>query len=203
MEDDQTGSLWSQISGECIKGDLVGESLELYPSQFAAFAAVKDRPNIHFLIKPEGGADQSVYREYFENRGRMGIFGTMYSDTLLDGKDLVYGIRGGDMTIALPQGLFEQTPAYLVTIGDSLLIVISGRNGIDVGCFRLPAPADTPVELTFAESDRIIVTSSEFDRIVLEKGRQISGRELEPYPVITAYWFAWKSFFPTTEIFQP
>jgi hypothetical protein len=202
MEDDQTGSLWSQISGECIQGELLGMKLELYPAQFSTYGAQKETPKVQFLVKPEKGPENSVYKDYFEDRGRMGIFGTMYKDSLMDGKDVVYGLRIPDRQIALPKLLFVEQSAYQVTLDTLSLLVISGENDI-IAAYVLPA---SEKEWKLASEGSTVIVSPLKDRPMVatfSDGIQTQGEPLESYPVITSFWFAWKAFFPTSDILEP
>jgi hypothetical protein len=203
MEDDQTGSLWSQISGECIMGKMLGKKLELYPAQYSTFGGQKDRPAIQFLIKPEKGPGQSHYQKYFEDRSRMGIAGNVYNDSLLGGKDLVYGIRQGNAQVAVPKSLFDKQPAYIVELGRFSLLLLAGNDG-DMACYLLPY-SDLNVWTLVIETDKISIWGSSGDKpwVVFENGVQTEGAALGKFPVITVYWFAWKSFFPASKIFQP
>ncbi len=202
MEDDQTGSLWSQITGECILGEMLGKKLELYPAQFSTFGAQKSNPQVQYLVKPEKGSAESVYKNYFEDRGKMGIFGTIYNDTLLDGKDLVYGIRTDNHQIAVPKMVFAEPIAHLVSIDSLQLLLISGKD-TDVSCYVLPTSEKKDYKLK--EGDNIVTVSigeNGARQMKFENGIQIEGEALEKFPVITVFWFAWKAFFPTSEIFE-
>jgi hypothetical protein len=200
MEDDQTGSLWSQISGECINGALLGKKLDMYPAQFSTFGALKSNDAVRFLIKPEAGQDNSVYKDYFEDRARMGIFGTMSNDSLMQGKDIVYGLRTTDRQLAVPQNLFAKRPAFLVTLDTLNLIIIASDDG-DVVAYRLPGATDDWI-LKF-DDNRITLMATGDDReaICFEEGTQIKGKALANYPVVTAFWFAWKAFFPSGTVY--
>jgi hypothetical protein len=202
MEDDQTGSLWSQISGECIRGELSGKKLNLYPAQFSTFGVWRSDDRIRFLVKPESGPNKSVYKDYYEDRGRMGIFGTIYNDSLLDGKDIVYGVRASDYQMAIPKSLFADQAAYLASL-DTLQLIVVVSTGGGIAAYNLP-PAIDDWKLKF-ENGRIDVLMSSSDTVVFsfEEGIQVAGKPLANYPVVTAFWFAWKAFFPAGSILEP
>jgi len=62
MQDVETESLWSQISGKCIMGALVGAELELFNSSHTTFSEfVKRYPEGKVLKKPEKGNAGSYY----------------------------------------------------------------------------------------------------------------------------------------------
>ena len=203
MADDQTGSLWSQVSGECISGKYLGRKLTPYPSAFTSFAEARNKPNVVFLSKPEKGEGQSPYKKYFENRGRLGIFGTIFEDSLLEAKDLVFGLRNDDSQIAVPSRLFGDKAAYSIDLNGVNILIISDGGSQAYG-FILPEEKDYNPVIT-GDNRKLIVSNngSSTDRIVIEGGRQVEGQNLEAYPIVTAFWFAWKSFFPATRVFNP
>jgi hypothetical protein len=202
MEDDQTGSLWSQISGECIKGEMLGKKLELYPAQYSTFGAEKEKPGVEFLVKPERGPNHSPYKDYFEDRGKFGVFGTIFNDTLLEGKELVYGLRTIDYQVAVPKSLFTNQSAYTVSLGNLDILLIAGGNGQLAG-YNLPPSENSDWKLEF-KNNQVIVNKGDIKKpYIFANGAQTGGESLQRFPVITAYWFAWRSFFPDGEVFQP
>ncbi len=66
MQDLQTKSLWSQISGECIQGPMEGKKLTILPASHTNFSQFsKDYPSGLLLKKPEKGEQSSHYEKYF------------------------------------------------------------------------------------------------------------------------------------------
>ncbi len=199
MYDHQTNSLWSQVSGECIKGPHLGKKLELFPSSFSTFSEAHKIPGIVFLAKPARGPGQSPYQAYFEDRGRLGIFGTTYRDTLINGKDLIYGLRSDDRQMAIPAKIFETSPAQIIAFaGECFIVTRTGENSVagyrvkngDCDKIRFSSGEDM---ITF-ESD----ADTEISRVPLQDLPE-SDRVIN-YPIISSFWFAWKAFFPATEV---
>lgn len=203
MEDDQTGSLWSQVSGECIQGELMGKKLKQYPSDFSTYGEATKIPGILFLTKPEKGEGQSPYKKYFEDRGKVGIFGTVFYDSLLEAKDKVYGLRRGETQLAVPAAIFENAPVYLIKLEDVTLLVLSDGES-RVACKIVPPSFGSDIRLKVTPGRFWLENGSdEKARITFEGPTQVEGQPLSSYPVVTAFWFAWKSFFPNSEIYQP
>ncbi len=199
-EDDQTGSLWSQITGECIKGELLGKKLTLYPSTFSTFEKSKSMTIIYYLKKPEKEGDTSRYQKYFEDNNRIGIFGHTFSDSLLQTKDRVIGIRSGEKQIAVPiNSVRPHRPVFLSFAGQSLLIIADGIDNI--ACFILPDGKFVNPNIKTLQNGMTITDATGPEMIAFDGIIPVEGTELETYPVVTAFWFAWKSFFPTTEVF--
>jgi len=202
MEDDQTGSLWSQITGECIRGELEGKKLELFPAEYATFVNAKNRHEIKFLAKPEKGPGHSAYRKYFEDQNRTGLFGHRYEDTLLHPKQLIYGLRKEDHQIAVPDTIFSAKPAYLIEL-DTLQIVLIRDKDNNAAAYLLPATRGFRWRLELDGQSIKILSGGDPDTVFeFRDGLQSEGKTLKSFPVVTAFWFAWKSFFPKTEIYM-
>lgn len=202
MEDDQSGSLWSQISGLCLRGKYEGRELTMFASSFSTFGEMKSRPAVLFLEKPEKGKAQSHYKGYFEDRSRIGIFGTVATDNLMDAKDKIYGLRTENAQLALPVTAFADQSAQLVNLDGKYILVISDGKS-EVAAFKIPINKGAPLDLKLSEGKIIVSKMGEDRRLFTFVGReQISGEAVEPFPVVTAFWFAWKAFFPMSDIYE-
>ncbi len=203
MEDDQTGSLWSQITGECIKGEMQGKKLTLFPSGMTIFKSALEIPGIEFLKKPERGGDKSVYEKYFVDNNKIGIFGNTFDDSTFASKDIIYGLQSSTARLAVKSEYLNEKRVIIATLGDQKIMLIGGEDNTVAG-YKIP---DHLKDLAVSFPDRnttILQTGDEnfgelkFDRII-----QVSGKKLDSHPVITAFWFAWKSFFPSTDVYTP
>ncbi len=200
MEDDQTGSLWSQITGECIKGELLGKKLTLYPSTFSTFEKSKVMGNVSYLKKPEKGGDASRYQKYFEDNNRIGVFGSVFSDTLLNAKDQIIGLRSGEEQIAVPiSSVLWHKPVFLSFAGKSLLIIADGIDNF--ACFELPKKQFENPKIKTFEGSMVITDSNSSRRLEFRGITPENGTELVTFPAVSAFWFAWKSFFPSTSVY--
>ena len=109
MQDMQTQSLWSQISGECIQGELEGTRLTLFPASQTTFAEFKKiYPDGMLLKKPEKGPEGSQYQSYFADSTKMGIFGRVESFERLGAKDVVFGIRQSGRQTAVSESYLRE-----------------------------------------------------------------------------------------------
>ena len=74
MFDRDTGSLWTQLDGRAIQGDLAGERLEHMPSMYTTWAAWKEaHPDSLVLDKDEFEREQTAshYEDYFADPERL------------------------------------------------------------------------------------------------------------------------------------
>jgi len=164
MQDKETNSLWSHITGLCLEGKFEGTVLEQIPSVQTTWAQWQAmHPNSRVLKKSEE-IKSSQYQKYFDDPERNGLFRTFWLEDRLPGKSLVYGITSGAHALAVTDAGFESGTSLKHELGGIKLIITKEEDG---GV-----------------------------RAVREDGGQaVLVRE--------AFWFAWSSFFPNTEVLEP
>ena len=119
MMDIETESLWGQIRGESIQGDMKDNKLRLFNSAHTTYAKFKEMfPEGKLLVKPEKGEAGSHYEKYFASEGRYGIFGRSYKYDRIGQKDLVYGLRLPCKTAAVTQKYLEQNNSVVIKCDD-------------------------------------------------------------------------------------
>jgi len=204
MQDLETRSLWSQISGECIKGALIGKKLELYPVLHSTYEEYKRvYPNGKLLDKPEKGENGSVYNSYFSNSEKLGIFGRQDNFDELDGKDQVFGIRLGDWALAVSVDYLKRQRYFIINedIGSAIIIFNhENKTATAFSLMGLKAKERGKIKLT----DDYSMLSVEGQRWNATTGQLIEedGNNLPILPITPAFWFAWISFFPETELIK-
>ena len=182
MQDLETKSLWSQISGICIQGEMEGTKLKTVPFSHTTFAAFKKQyPNGKLLKKPADSTDKidgSTYDSYFGNKEKLGIFGRVDNFKRLAGKDKVYGIRFKNSEIAVSESYLKKNGFALIVNESQRIYVSYDESEMSVAAFALP------------------------DTLRLAGKIEINNQTARAFPVISAYWFAWVSFFPETELIK-
>lgn len=204
MQDLQTESLWSQVNGECISGKLEGKKLTQFPAIHTTYGQFKKLyPNGLLLKKPEKGPEASPYASYFADRDKLGIFGRANTFQKLDGKDKILGLRLGEKNIAISEKFLIKDGYALITDVSPPVILTCGSKGKTVAAFSLKDLSAKDLkqleisDLTIKHSKKNIVWNACTGKIMSEK-----GEDLPMVPVITAYWFAWLSFFPNTDLIK-
>ncbi len=204
MQDLESKTLWSQISGKAIMGDKEGSKLELYPSQQMTFTEFSSRfPNGLLLAKGTKGLPNSNYASYFADLTKLGIFGRVDKYRRLRGKDKVVGIRIDNQQAALAMKLLRRKGMVVVDKFEPPIVVTHNDSTGSISAFSLGSlPSDMRKKLKFKDG-RIIVKKTDvaFDPVtgVIVSGE---GDNLESLPFTTAYWFAWVSFFPDTKLMK-
>ena len=120
MYDHQTRSFWSHITGEAIQGKLKGKSLKVlaampqiawetwrlnYPEAKVLSVSV-NLPNKVVQIEEQRRDGYARYHASPET----GVSGMQYTDSRLNNKELVVGIRLDDYHRAYPLSAFEHRP---------------------------------------------------------------------------------------------
>jgi hypothetical protein len=203
MHNLETESLWSQVSGQCIRGEQEGKLLELYPSSISTFAEYrKSYPDGLILVKPEKGEAGSSYDSYFANDTKLGMFGRVDNFQRLAGKDLVYGLRTGDRQVAVAEKYLEKHGyAYVDQLQPPVLITFN-KEGNSVSAFAVNGAE--PAADAFAVRNNKITRGDGKEKIAWDAttGRLLEGKgqDLKEVAVMSAYWFAWAGFFPETDL---
>ena len=204
IQDLETKSLWSQISGECIQGPSEGKNLTIFKASHTTFANFKKQyPDGLLLVKPEKGDAGSVYQDYFADSAKMGIFGRVETFEQLAPKAKVFGVKLGNHQSAVSLEYLEANGQALLPIASRTVIVIYDKQSQSVNGFLL-LENDTldPAELVVINSKITTKDGSPgWDR---STGKLLSGSgdDLEQVSVITAFWFAWASFFPNSDLIK-
>jgi hypothetical protein len=101
MQDQETGSLWSHVTGECLEGEYVGTQLEMIPVVQTTWQEwSKDHPGTR-VLKKEAEITSSQYERYFSDPERAGLFRTTWLMDRLPGKSLVHGVLLGPHSAAV------------------------------------------------------------------------------------------------------
>ncbi len=204
MQDPETKSLWSQITGECISGPQEGTALAQFPSLHTTYAEFKKSfPDGVLLTKTEKGEAGSHYKSYFDDPDRLGIFGRANTFQKLAAKDLVYGLRDGQKQVAIAESYLQRNGWALTKEMSTPVLITYDSASHTIAAFAWPKSAGM-------NSDSAVIKDGILSVIGLEAtweaytGRVISGAEqnLRPVPLVTAFWFAWISFFPDTELIK-
>lgn len=206
MYDRETGSLWTQVTGEAVKGSMEGARLEEIPSVVTTWSRWKlEHPETLVLVRDPAIAQPEDYRAYENNDHMLGIFGTRNSDTRLGGKERILGVKpntlGNAHPIAYPIDRLELIHDF---INATPVVIARDPNDGSGRMFRRTAQG---LELRF-ESERgrpdratDVETGSAWNLLTGEAtGGPLAGARLAPVPVVPAYWFAWIAFYPATEI---
>jgi hypothetical protein len=202
MQDKETGSLWSHLTGEALDGPMRGSRLEMLPAVQTDWAGwVREHPATKVLRK-EREVLRSQYERYLKDAERIGMFRTRWLMDRMPGKQTVHGIVRGPYSLAIDDRKLGRRAILNVTLGDDPLVVVrTSDGGARAYVSRVTGYVLEFHRATWAPLIKDTQTSSTWD---LDRGICIAGdllgTSLEEVVVIPAFWFAWSSFFPETGV---
>lgn len=202
MQDRETGTLWSHVTGQALHGPLAGERLDIIASVQTSWREwVARHPDTRVLRKEtpvRGSRDEA----YARDPSRFGVFRGARAIRKLPGKSIMCGIARGREAVAVAGSALEGAAFLDVDVGGEAILLARGRDG----GVRAVVPRAGARELRFRREGpdghlRDEDTGSTWEA---ETGRclegPLAGSAIEEIPVRPAYWFAWVSFFPDSRV---
>lgn len=181
MRDLETGSLWSHILGEAMRGPLKGHKLEILPGIVMTWGEWRTiYPHTTAWIMERKPMEFAIH-------------------TLKSGKKYVYGVRTGTFAKAWDFDYLRQNPVIEESIDNNPIWVVHEKNS---GFTRIYSRYLGNRELKGVEqdADRLTVLSSDGTRWDLKSGTALEGplkREaLTIKPGIISFASSWRYFFP-------
>lgn len=218
MYDRQTHSLWAQMEGRAIVGDLAGTKLRWLPANTLAFG---DWRRIH----PGGkvlSRDTGFQRQYglnpYEGYDRLEQRPLLFAgkiDGRLQPMERVVGVRVGETAKAYPFALLTRRKVVTDTVGGKTLVVFHRAGTVsaldegeiaasrDVGATGVFEPVLDGKALTFEAAEggfRDRETGSLWSVLGKSVKGPLAGKALSKVPHIDAFWFAWAAFNPETQL---
>lgn len=217
MWDRQTESLWQQLTGEAIVGDLTGATLTMLPSKMISFQSFYEaHPNGEVLSRETGTSKnygQNPYAGYDEERKPFLYYEDI--DDRLEPMDRVVAFMRGDGLAYSYDYLKEHRVVNLEMNGQPTVIfwapgvasamhaaqISEGRDVGAVGVFNSVLDGE---KRTFSFNEEGEIIDHETESTWSHTGRALegplAGNELQPVLHFNHFWFAWQAFYPDTEL---
>ncbi len=202
MYDRQTKTLWSQLLGEAVQGELKGTNLEFLPAWQTTWADWKEKhPDTLALRKGYFGA-RDPYDNYYAS-SRTGVIGQTVLDERLHAKEFVVGVEQNGEAAAYPFSVLSSLPIVIDEVGGfPILVVFNDNTGTGI-VFNRDVDGQT---LTFQVLDGLTLvdeqTNSSWDGLTGEAlDGPLSGSTLTRIKSTTSFWFGWKDWYPGTRVF--
>jgi hypothetical protein len=204
MYDRQTNSLWSQLLGEAVEGELKGTRLQYVPSLMTTWEDWKNRyPNTVALVKGHTGS-RDPYDAYYESAAP-GVIGEATRDDRLQTKQFVVGVALGDEAVAYPFSVLNREPVVNDVVGGRPLLVVFNAATGSGAVFERDVDGQT---LTFSLSDpqALVLTDAEtgstwLGLTGLATDGPLTGVRLARPKSTTSFWFGWKDWYPDTRVY--
>lgn len=217
MYDHQTRTLWNQITGEPVLGELVGKgiTLNLLPVVVTSWEAwLEQHPDTKVLSIDTGYQriyePGAAYGSYFASDETM--FPVWQRSQLLETKDRVYALQVDGLPKAYPLKILIEEIVVNDVIGDTSLVLIASRGDLTVRSSGSLTTYNAGGEVRAYDRGSETFIPGPDDSTVLDSqgnGWQVTEEALvgpngELAPRVNghlAYWFGWYSFFPKTLLY--
>ncbi len=122
MYDRETSSLWSQVIGQAVDGQLKGAELTVLPAMQTTWSRwIADHPETRVLDKG-GGYSSDTYDSYYRSSS-LGIRGQSRRDDRLYPKEFVVGVTIEGQAKAYPFGQLDRTPVVNDVVNGVPLVI--------------------------------------------------------------------------------
>lgn len=205
MEDPVTGSLWSQFSGEAIRGEAVPGHLERLEADMVRWSIWRsNHPSTLVLSRNTGIYNRSAYRSdiYFNYRNSRWV----PADTSIEfesPKEVVYGIRSGGDAMAYRSANIRGLDLIQDRVGGVPVMVVHDEKSGTVEVYvRKVRGEETDFSL---EQGRLVDsrTGSTWNMDGEATSGPLEGENLQEIDVTRSYWYTWKLFHPGTSLYEP
>ncbi len=220
MYDRQTNTLWNQLTGEPVLGELVDQdvTLELLPIVLTTWEEWQNQHPDTLVVDENTGFPRNysagaAYGNYFADSETM--FPVAQRSDLLPAKDQIYALRVEGLPKAYP---LETLAAEIVandTIGETNLVLVAPRGIVEVDgdnqyVGRVTYQAGAEVR-AYERGDKKFAPGPDENTLLDDGGMEWQvteeallspdGESLPRIPGHLAYWFGWYAFFPETLLY--
>jgi Protein of unknown function (DUF3179) len=207
MRDEETGSWWQQVSGECVLGPLKGRRLKTVAHDELSFATWKGEGASGRVLRPDPSVEEKgeyAPADWEQSMTRVPVATTLANpDEVLPARTLVVGVEAGGKSKAYPfDALAKQNP-IMDNVGATPLLVVLGEDGKSVRVFdrRVEGRA---LELFLKPGTHTLTdaeTGSEWDFTGAALTGAHAGKRLERVQPLKDYWFDWRKYHPDTGVY--
>jgi hypothetical protein len=207
MRDEETGSWWQQISGECVQGPLKGRRLKMFDHDELTFATWKREGAGGRVLRPDPkieAAKQYAPADWENDVARMRVATTLANpNETLPARTLVVGVEAGGKSKAYPfDALVKQNP-ITDNVGGAPLLILLSEDGKSVRAFDRRVDGRT-LELFLKPNTHTLLdtlTGSEWDFTGAAVAGELKGKRLGRLRPLKDYWFDWKLYHPDTGVY--
>jgi hypothetical protein len=222
MYDRQTRTLWNQITGEPVLGDLVGQAvrLDILPVVLTTWDDWRSQHPDTLVVALETGYERvyqpgAAYGHYFSADTTM--FPVWQRSDLLETKDRIYAVRLDGQAKAYPLELLLDEGVVNDAVGETEVVLIAQEDEVIVNAESLragevtySAGAEVRAYTRSGEKfspgmvkDEVLDSKNQAWKITEEALIGPDGQRLERLGGHLAYWFGWYAFFPNTLVYGP
>jgi hypothetical protein len=204
MSDEETGSWWQQVSGECILGPLKGKRLRRVPSDELTLAAWRAEQPGSTIVRFDARYLHRYQPSDWEQRVA-GIPTVGVADGILPPRALIAGVEHHGEAAAYPLDLLRRAGSVPHILGGRPVVVLLGPDGKSVRAFeRLAAGRELDLYREAGGSPLWIdaQTGSRWDFTGRAVSGPLAGSQLPKLQTSVEYWFDWKRYHPRTRVYR-
>ena len=210
MYDRQTQSFWSQMLGEAIDGPLRGAKLEFLPSTLTTWEAWREAHPDTLALKTQEGGVSDHYDSYYES-DRTGVAAEGRQDDRLPGKAMIAGLRIGEASKAYPWSQLRVDGLIMDQLDEVPILIVFDDASSTALAYERRLPDGRELNFVLEEASAsspaggVLIDDLTDSRWSLWNGGafegDLAGTSLPRLPLVNAFWFGWKDYYPNTEIF--
>jgi hypothetical protein len=209
MRDEQTGTVWQQISGAAISGPLKGRNLELVSSDELTLGLWKTEQPSGTLLKDLAEYAPKYAKKDWDVRMQKTPTVLSYAQPGLTPRTLVIGIRAFGAARAYPYEVLLAEKLVLDRLGGAPVLIVVGPDGQSLRGFRSQLPGSER-ELEFYRTGASATAALMMDDATGSRwnfqGCAVDGKSagtcLERIEIVKDYWFDWRHYNPATSVFK-
>ncbi len=225
MYDRATRSLWPQVTGTALTGELNGQSLPRVPAQIVAWADFRSAHPDGSVLSRDTGFDRRYGENPYPGYDDVDRAPFLYSgevDGRLAAVERVLGVSLADDHVAFPYFRLRENAAAGVGLGQDRVgghpVVVFWKQGTTSALDRAEISISRDVGSAAAFSRRLDDKTLSFtirDGVIVDRetqstwsifGRATSGvhdgRRLNPVRATDSFWFNWAAFHPDTRVWN-
>jgi len=207
MRDEETGSWWQQITGECVLGPLKGRRLKQLDHDELTFAAWKRENPQGRVLRPDPkvAAAGGYAPADWEQRMKSVPVATTLADpnAVLPARTLIVGVEAGGASKAYPVDALQKQNPIIDTIGGVPVLVLLGEDGKSVRVFDRRLDGRTLEFFRKPDSNELLdaETGSAWDFTGAATSGALAGQRLRKIYSLKDYWFDWKTYHADTGVY--
>ncbi|MFB6355855.1 MAG: DUF3179 domain-containing protein [bacterium] len=196
MFDRKTDSLWSQLKGEAVVGELTGTKLSRIPHTQYTWKRFKNEYPSGRVLSFKTGYNRNYSAEAYQGYRKSDrlMFPVSNEDSRLSRKTPVIGVSFGKIDVAVPRNILNSKK--MITYGNKnhRLLFIHWKNASRV--YEIPQTPD------FTFSDNTLRVEEEQWKITNDYLESPDGTRYKRVSHVGSYWFAWATFHPGTALIR-
>ena len=210
LEDMQTRTLWSQLSGLNVRGGVGRQRLNAVSYQMMTWGEWQATYPQTKIISGKLSANPNDFDYYndpyngYYSGGVTGIGRTGNTDDRLPAKSLVVGLEFNQQSIAVPYNAVYEQGVIQLTVSNQPVVIFMNPDTAHLAVFSAIIDDET-YEFYWAEDG--LLRDKQTDTIwnplngMAETG-VLAGRTLQPIASRTGFWFAWADHYPDTAVWE-